>query len=242
MASKKVDKISSTKGKAFWGPPGWFVLHVLAAYLDLDPKNPEDYKLLLHLYTKLLPCEECRNNLLIKLKKLPPNKYLENKQAFLYSYTVHDMANQQISEAKPNAPKESPNYDTIRKYYFDGLKEGMNQHYQNGEEFWEEDVWFVVHMFATTLKSENATYYKQFLFCLTRLLPSRYMRKALKDTLESFPPDAYLSNNHDAFFYSYAIRDIVNSKSQIPKKSQNFDDVKSFYFTGLFQECKECTV
>jgi hypothetical protein len=234
MASKKVDKISSTSGKAFWGPPGWFNLHVLAAYLDLDPKNSDDYKFLLNLYTKLLPCDECRNNLMIKLKKLPPTKYLEGKNAFFYSYTVHDMANQQISEVKPNAPKESPNYDIIRKFYFDGLKKG--------EEFWEEDVWFVIHMFATTLKPENATYYKQYLFCLTRLLPSQNMRRVLKSTLESFPPDAYLSNNHDAFFYSYAIRDIVNSKSQTPKNSQNFDDMKSFYFTGLFQECKECTV
>lgn len=68
----------------------------------------------------------------------------------------------------------------------------------------------------------------------------------LKAKLEAFPPDPYLSNNHDAFFYSYLLHDLTNAKisaqSKTPKVSPDFDDVKGFYFSGLVQECKECQV
>jgi len=229
--STLVDKISSARGKAFWGPPAWFILHVLAA--SLHSKNSKYYENLLKCFAILLPCEECRKNLIFKLQSLPPTRYLSNKEdAFLYSYTIHDMANQQISVAHPDAPKKSPGYDEIRKFYFEGLK--------NDEYFWEDNTWFVVHMMAATLRPETAIWYKDFLFSLAKLLPTENLRTIFGTTLVSFPPDAYLSNNNDAFFYSYAIRDIFNSKLKVPKKSQNYDDMKSFYFTGLFQECKEC--
>ena len=233
--TSKVDKNSSRTGKAFWGPPTWFLIHVLAT--ALQPKNSEAYKTFLHSLTKLLPCiRECRTNLKLKLQILPPDDYMKNREdAFFYSYTLHDMANQQISIAHPDTPKDSPNYDKIRNYYFDGLSE-------EGNEFWENHMWFVMHALATTLRPEDALAYKQFLFSVAKLAPCENMKKILENSLKTMPPDAYLSNNHDAFFYSYVLHDIANSKCNIPENSQNYDDMKSYYFRALFQECNECSV
>lgn len=236
-----IDKNSSKKGKAFWGPPTWFMLHFLAAILR--PGTSHAYKTLLSCLTKILPCKECRGNLELKLEILPPDRYLKNNEdAFLYSYTIHDMANQQISVVHPETPKNSPNYDKIREFYFKGGKEDGKKDDKENILFWEDHFWFVIHMLATTLQPEYAKEYKKFLVSIVQLIPSEKLRNVLESSMKTIPPDAYLSNNHDAFFYSYVLRDIANSKLHNPKSSQNYDDMKSYYFTALFQECKECSV
>ena len=116
-----------------------------------------------------------------------------------------------------------------------------------GKDFWGPPVWTSIHIFAATLRPENANAFKTYLWSLTQLLPCDYCKTNLKTKLEKFPPDSYLTNNHDAFFYSYLLHDLVNQHisryhPKTPKVSPCFDDVKAYYFNGLGEDCKGCKV
>lgn len=114
-----------------------------------------------------------------------------------------------------------------------------------GRDFWGPPIWTTIHILAATLRPENANAYVQFLNSLTQLLPCEKCKAHLKEKLTAFPPEPYLSNNHDAFFYSYMLHDMANEQitqenPATPKESPDFDEIKSFYFSGLSQECKDC--
>ena len=119
---------------------------------------------------------------------------------------------------------------------------------KKGKEFWCEPVWKTIHILAATLRPGSGQAYKTFLWSLVELLPCDVCRKNLQKKLETIPPDAYVSNNHDAFFYSYVLHDMVNEQINSEsengaelKRSPNFDDVKNFFFASLSQECKDCS-
>ena len=256
MEQKK--QVPAAKGRKFWGPPIWFTIHVLAAMLL--PKNAEMYKRFLECLECLLPCNVCCGNLTKKLKKYPAEPYLKcNHDAFFYSYTLHDMVN----KSKHTSPKgdednkplespeksQSPNYDSIKSFYFRGLgldltspeacRDTSIKLPAIGIDFWEGPLWFMIHTLGCTLKPENAGKFKILLESVAKILPENYGAE-LTRIIAIFPPDKYLFNNHDAFFYTYCIHNMMNKITNT--KSQNFDDMKSFYFRGLSQECKDCTV
>lgn len=123
----------------------------------------------------------------------------------------------------------------------------MSQPSLKGKSFWGPPIWTTIHILASTLRPENADAFKQFLMSLAELLPCERCKLNLKVKLEAHPPDPYLSNNHDAFFYTYIIHDLANEhitkyNPDTPKESPDFDEIKSFYFKGLDQECKDCQV
>jgi hypothetical protein len=110
------------KGKAFWGPPVWKTIHIFAA--TLRPENAAAFATFLECLTELLPCEECKKNLAYKLKHYPPEAYLSNNDdAFFYSYILHDLANEQITAVHPETPKESPDFDVVKNYFFTSLSQ-----------------------------------------------------------------------------------------------------------------------
>lgn len=116
-----------------------------------------------------------------------------------------------------------------------------------GRDFWGPPIWTTIHILAATLRPENAAAFKQFLESLVFLLPCERCKVNLKAKLKAHPPDAYLGNNHDAFFYTYLLHDLANNHissvhPETPKESPSFDDVKSYYFKGLSQECSDCQV
>ena len=121
-----------------------------------------------------------------------------------------------------------------------------------GKNFWGPPIWTTIHILAATLSPETAQYYKTFLECLTHLLPCEQCKRNLAEKLRNHPPDAYLSNNHDAFFYTYMLHDLANEHisaehienghSELQKESPNYDEIKAFYFSGLSQECKGCGI
>nr|QBK86592.1 MAG: Erv1/Alr family disulfide (thiol) oxidoreductase [Marseillevirus LCMAC102] len=218
------------KGKDFWGPPVWTTIHIFAAILE----NAQLFEEFLWLLTKLLPCDYCKLNLDKKLETHPPKKYLVNNvNAFLYTYIVHDLANQHITKYHPSTPKTSPTFDDVWDVYITAL------HSQESNGFWGPPIWAVIHIFAATLRQENAKEYKRFLEVVGVLLPTQSSRVLLQ-ILRSYPIDSYLRNNHDAFFYSYIIHDIMNN--HLGKRSPSFDDVKSFYFSALGEECSDCKI
>jgi len=116
--------MDSTKdtGKAFWGPPIWKTIHILAS--TLRPENASEFKKFLETLTHLLPCEKCKRNLKEKLKNFPIDAYLfNNDDAFFYTYVLHDMVNTSINKADKKQPKESPSFDEIKNFYFKGLSQ-----------------------------------------------------------------------------------------------------------------------
>lgn len=120
---------------------------------------------------------------------------------------------------------------------------------KKGKAFWCDPVWKTIHIFGATLRQGSGEAYKIFLtVCLPKLLPCEECCRNLYKKLEAVPPDPYMGNNHDAFFYSYILHDLVNEhiNEEHPeptlKVSPNFDDVKAYYFGSLSQECKDCSL
>lgn len=221
------------KGKDFWGPPDWAVIHILA--ICLRPKTAKEYLEFLWLLTRLLPCDYCKKNLIKKLRDHPPDKFLSSsEQAFMYTYILHDLANQHISQYHPKTPKISPPFDDVRDNYLQGLQ-------SRGAGFWGPPMWTAIHVLAVTLRTENAEDFKRFLELLVVLLPDQRSRDTMEWILLEYLPDAYLRNNHDAFFYTYMIHDLVNKRLRKPK-SPPYENVKSFYFSALGEECNDCKV
>ena len=116
---------------------------------------------------------------------------------------------------------------------------------KKGRDFWGPPMWTTIHSLAATLHPNNADAFKRFLFALTELLPCDFCRKNLLKKLQDYPPEPYLRNNHDAFYYTYILHDLANQHiskwhPDTPKISPPFDDVKAFYFSALGEECADC--
>lgn len=229
--SQQRKKSTTRKGKDFWGPPIWTTLHILA--YCYDPKHKDEFIEYMWLLTLLLPCDYCKKNLETKLKKYPPERYTKSSgQMFYYSYIIHDLANQHITRYHPQTPKTSPSYDDISKIYSHGMSQG--------KKFWGPPIWTTIHILAVTLQPENSLAYKRFLELLTFLLPDELSRSNLHKILEQYPPDKYLHSNHDAFFYSYMLHDLINKT--LKKSSPKYEFVKSFYFSAMGEECNDCQI
>lgn len=220
------------RGKDFWGPPVWTTIHILA--LGITAETGKYYGELLYVLTKILPCDYCKINLMKKLQTYPPESYIKSpKNAFLYSYMIHDLANQHITQHTKET-KISPSFDDIERIYVQGSN--------HGPDFWGPPIWTAIHVLAVTLRPEYSHDYKKFLQILCHLLPDNISKNNLRDTLERYPIEPYLRNNHDIFFYSYMIHDIINKKIDSRRKSPPYTDVKTFYFSSLGEECNDCRV
>ena len=115
----------SGKGKNFWGPPIWTVIHYFGYLTDLHPERRYLYLEFINSLTFLLPCIECRKNLKSKLTSHP---ITPQSSTFEYSYLLHDLANKQITPKK-----ESPPFHHAQKVYTQGYIQGVS--------FWGPAVW-----------------------------------------------------------------------------------------------------
>ena len=220
--------ISNSRGKDFWGRPIWQFGHISS--ILYDPSKADEFENFWWLLTVLLPCDYCQKNLTYKLNKYPMKKYLENRdQAFWYTYFLHDLVNQHISQYHPDKPKVSPPYDTCKKDYIN---------YSRTESVWKAAFWDTLFILATTLKPQNSAAFDKFLWTSSSLIPHSFSLK-FQNALQKYKSAAYLRNNNDAFFYVYLLYDVTSSGlDMVP----SFDDLKSYYFYALGAECKECSV
>lgn len=108
-------------GRGFWGPPIWTTLHTLAASYTID--QAPAFRSYVNSLVILLPCDVCRAHLILNLKKYPLENYLSDRNSlFFWTYLLHDAVNQQITLERPKEPpKRSPDYETIKAYYFKGV-------------------------------------------------------------------------------------------------------------------------
>lgn len=223
-----MDKAQPLKGKAFWGPPLWTTLHILAVFLTV--KSSIHFKKILKCYTELKPCEKCKKHFKMNLISNPPDLFMDsNMDTFFYTYVMHDIVNQQI-ESEGEDVKVSPDYKEIQTYYFKNITE-------KGEDFWSPVLWSTIHIFAATLRPENAKFFISFIYSVVELLPHSKMKNSLSKSMRIINPYPYLTNNHDAFFYTYIIYDLSSTQKTI-----DYNDLKNFYFRSLSQECKDCKV
>lgn len=216
---------SPPKGRDFWGPPYWEMIHTFARCYT--PENREYFLKFLVLLTQTLPCMMCRKNLIKKLKALSPKPYLESAdQLFLYTYTIHDMANKHISAYHPEKKKVSPSYKSVTELYRRRCGELAKVNMV---------MWHVIHIFATTLKYEHGETFPEFLEVMAKLMPDKKLGASILEFMKLHPIEPYLRNNHDAFMYSYMLHDYASKSTNKP-----FNETKSFYFTSLKEECNEC--
>jgi hypothetical protein len=223
--------------KAFWGNPLWYVIHKLAAEYVPSPETKAAYTNMMDSFTVLLPCERCRGNLTFKLEKYPLEPHLKsNDSLFRWTYNIHDLVNKHVNEYHPEQPpKVSPDYKSIKKFYFE-TDTLMGKH-----------IWTVIHMFAATYKPtpEYVRAFKKFMNALTLLMPYPNYRHNLKYIMTKYPMDSYLNDNHNLFFWTYFIHDLINlniSRSGRNKVSPCYDRIKKYYFDAMGEECGECKV
>jgi hypothetical protein len=125
--NSSVPKRSPVKGRKFWGPKFWDVIHILCS--TYEPSQAQALKSFIVGLTLLLPCPTCREHLKENLKKYPIDGYLRNNHdTFFWSYMIHDAVNQQCnsrihSEDGEDVEKISPPFDEIKRYYFTALGE-----------------------------------------------------------------------------------------------------------------------
>ena len=183
----------------------------------------------------------------------PPEKYItDNHSAFYYTYMIHDLANKDITKHNPSTPKSSPPYDQIKAYYFKSLGilcTDCPEIQVNiiGKDFWGYYVWTMIHLFGATLQIENAPTFKRLLQLTSKLLPCDHCNEHFNELLEEHKPDSYLRNNHDAFFYTYMLHDLVNKKiskynPNDERISPHYDVIKAHYFRSLGEDCSDCKV
>ena len=111
-----------TSSKDFVGPPAWTVLHSYAA--AYTPEQRKKFIAFVKMLGELFPCPTCRDNFKRKLEVLPLEPYLgNNNDLFFWTYCIHAMVNEAITETDSSNPKSSPPYDQVKFAYFQKMGE-----------------------------------------------------------------------------------------------------------------------
>lgn len=245
------DDLKTKKGREFWGRPFWTILHCIAR--RYQPEQAPYIINLLKSLTFLLPCDECKNHLKSNLTVFPPNNYLKDSDTLsLYIYTLHDTVNQQINKRLKESGsvngavtsrrdfnsdlelKISPPYNEVLKFY-DKVKSNSACDCVRCEYFW-----VVIHSISTTYSPESAQAYVTFMKCMCVLFPCDECRQTFCKIISQQPPNKYLTNNNDTFFWSYFVHDLVNKMQH--RDMEEYSKLRTIYFKSLKNDCKSCSV
>ncbi len=124
----------TTKGRAFWGPIFWDHLHIISVAYKPTANTAKAFKKFLEAEADLLPCPTCAIHFKENLIRYPPDQYMRNNHdLFFWTYFMHDLVNNQCNANKSDStgvtnkpPKQSPPFETAKRYYFAGLGESCN--------------------------------------------------------------------------------------------------------------------
>lgn len=123
---------------------------------------------------------------------------------------------------------------------------------KKGKNFWGEPAWTTLHVFTATYTPDKKDEFLAFVKILPVLLPCPKCGNHFRANAKKYDVNRYLGNNHELFFWGYLMHDAVNQAHNIEvangsekidttlKYSPPFDEVKSFYFRALSEECKAC--
>lgn len=85
-----------------WGPPFWFILHIISFNYPISPSSLEKkkYKEFMLSLPHILPCGKCRENLKQNYKLLPlHNDVFKNRDSFSkYIYLLHEQVNKMLGK------------------------------------------------------------------------------------------------------------------------------------------------
>ena len=114
--STERDDSEKRTGNEFWGPCGWFTIHLIGAAYQPSPETKKSATAFMNALTHLLPCEKCKVNLQHKLNAVPIQTYLASRRdLFFWTYVVHDMANQHLDKTSPSLEQAQRMYgDLVR--------------------------------------------------------------------------------------------------------------------------------
>ena len=219
-----MERLPVKKGKKFWGEMWWDVLHSAAAFYTQDRAN--EFRLLIQGYKGNIPCKQCKVHFIQNLANHPIEPYLADAGKLLFwTYIMHDTVNQiHNSHRLEDPPKISPPFPKIVEKYT-----------ITPSEHWDTAWKFVLHTAAVVYTPEKADDYILLVKSFKGLIPSITSRVRFNQALEKVPVEPYSRNNHDVFFWSYVIANMVKPSSMLP-----YADTKRYYFAGLDEECETC--
>ena len=115
------------------------------------------------------------------------------------------------------------------------------------KDFVGPSAWKLLHSLAAAYSPEQRADFLAFVNSLAKMFPCKTCRTNLKKKLRLLPPHNYLDNNHDLFFWTYTIHDMVNKaitkyQPDAPKHSPPYEKVKYMYFSALGEHCAECNL
>ena len=102
------------------------------------------------------------------------------------------------------------------------------QKQRKGMDFFGPHKWVSIHSTCAAYTPDNCSKFRDWIRLEFELLPCKTCRVHALKMLETTPPDPYLSNNHDLFFWSYLIHDAVNKR--LNKISPPYQEIKRYYF------------
>lgn len=227
MSASSRSSRSTPKGKDFWGKRYWCMIHILS----ITNITPSNFRKLLEILTRNLPCDYCRRNLTTKLTENSP-EFTEN-DLWGYSFLLHDKVNKHLSELYPSSPKTSPSKEYLLRLYKRMLssKEYIQIFF---------DVMFIG---ACTMKSENSLDFAILVNYIIMNFPvvdafTTNLKNVMIEVYNDIPIKLYLRSNHDAFFYVYTLYNLTNTRMRI--KSIDFDKLKKEFFRSLGEDCSTC--
>lgn len=103
-----------------WGPAVWRSMHSLAATYPTKPTNThkKEYKILMSLILKYLPCSHCRSSAKVFSMQIPIDMYLcDRYHLLMYTYILHWRVTEKLNR-QYNLNRVTPDWsDIVRKEY-----------------------------------------------------------------------------------------------------------------------------
>lgn len=202
------------KGKDFWGPSFWFVIHFLSLILDTDT-----FMAFLSDLSRLLPCAECRQHLADNLIKLSRLVAQGNKSAFQIGHELHVMVSRQTG-------KKSISLDEAYAYYTSPEATGK----------FTKHFWIFLHSIAMVYTPEN----KDAFIKVIRLFPNSPLGVRARDAFNKIQlRENALESSAELFYWSFLLHHQGRDQGE---GAVRFSVFKEFYTTHLDDDCGACKI
>lgn len=114
---------------------------------------------------------------------------------------------------------------------------------QSSKDFVGPSVWTVLHSYAAAFAPHQRRSFVALVKELTELFPCQTCKENFKKKLLVLPLENYLGSNHDLFFWTYTMHDLVNQADPVHRKvSPPYDKAKYIYFGAMKENCDDCFV
>jgi thiol-disulfide isomerase/thioredoxin len=102
-----------------WGPPVWFVIHIVALMYPRNPTASERQEMI-DFFTglqKVLPCASCKEHFAKELATLDPDTFRNRDTLFEWTVAFHDSVTERVSRYHPEMAQPRRPVNFWRKHY-----------------------------------------------------------------------------------------------------------------------------